>query len=135
MEVIIVDDDEITVYLHKVFVKDSKFHTEPQIFYDATSMLNYLAENYKRKEAYCLFLDLSMPLMDGWQLLEALQKLEMVDNIHVVILTSSPDTKDRLKAFTYPQVIEYLEKPLNEEKLTLLKECAYLKNYFCKDSA
>ncbi len=130
METIIVDDDEMTVFLNEVFIKENKFHHAPHTFYHGKSFLDYLLKNYNPNENYCVFLDINMPIMNGWEFLEAINNENIKSNIYVVILTSSVNRVDREKAKGYPQVIDYLEKPLSESKLNLLKKNARLSSLF-----
>ncbi|GAA5033372.1 response regulator [Marivirga lumbricoides] len=130
MEAFIVDDDELTVFLHEVFVKESNFHHNPHTFYHGKSTLDYLLSHFNPKEKYCIFLDLNMPIMDGWEFLDAIKNKEISDNIMVVVLTSSINEVDRRKAKKYHQVIDYMEKPLNGRKLESLKKNNHLTPFF-----
>jgi CheY-like chemotaxis protein len=130
METLIVDDDEMTTYLHKVFVTQNKFDLDPHVFYHGESTIEYLKENYDPNKIYCVFLDINMPIMDGWEFLEALNKENIKDNVWVVMLTSSVNPVDKQKANSYKQVLEYIEKPLNDSKLNLLKQNEHFRKHF-----
>lgn len=130
METFIVDDDEMTVFLHKVFVTQNKFDLNPHLFYHGKSTIDYLKQNYDPKKQYCVFLDINMPIMDGWEFLEALNNENIEGNVWVIMLTSSVNPADRKKADSYKQVLEYIEKPLNETKLNSLRENKHLKKHF-----
>jgi len=62
-----------------------------------------------------LLLDINMPIMDAWGFLDRFSSLDqkIKDHFYVVIITSSIDSNDRLKAFTYPDVIDYINKPMS----------------------
>ncbi|MBK6265473.1 response regulator [Marivirga sp. S37H4] len=130
MEAIIVDDDEMTVFLNEIFVKENDFHQTPHSFNHGKSFLDYLLANYNPEEKYCVFLDINMPVMDGWEFLDAIKEESMSKNIYVVILTSSVNEIDREKARGYTQVIDFLEKPLNDVKLNLLKKNEQISSFF-----
>jgi len=70
-----------------------------------------------------IFLDLNMPIMDGFQFIDAFKKLDFPkkEKILIVILTSSINPKDLEKAKSLG-IDHYMTKPVNEEKvLALLK--------------
>ena len=72
-----------------------------------------------------IFLDLNMPVLDGWQFLEKM-KAENLTN-PVIILTSSISNLDRNKCIEYTNVLDYQIKPPSKEGLEgLLK--TYLSN-------
>ncbi len=70
-----------------------------------------------------IFLDLNMPIMDGFQFIDAFKKLDFPkkENILIVVLTSSMNPDDIQKAKSLG-IDHYMTKPINEEKImTLLK--------------
>jgi CheY-like chemotaxis protein len=73
-----------------------------------------------------ILLDLNMPFMDGWQLLDELNaigaKIENKCRIH--ILTSSLDVADTAKTKNYPLVNSLIHKPITDQdvKMILAKE-------------
>jgi PAS domain S-box-containing protein len=66
-----------------------------------------------------LFLDLSMPIFDGWRFLDELQK-QPISDCRVILLCTTIASNDVLRASQYPFVIDIVEKPMNIEKLQTL---------------
>lgn len=68
-----------------------------------------------------IFLDINMPIMDGWQFLEEFVKLPLEKKVRVNILTSSIDAADREKWLLYKSkthhLITYNNKPAKREHL------------------
>ena len=121
LKVLIVDDDEIFVFLHEMNVADSKLSTNTLGFENGLQTYEYLNKNSKSDETYLILLDINMPEMNGWQFLDAIQTAPYSSRVLVAIVTSSIDYEDRVKASSYSQVIEFFEKPLDIEKCEKLK--------------
>lgn len=62
-----------------------------------------------------ILLDLNMPVLDGWQFLEASAPIResLGEHIPIFIVTSSIDPQDQQRAQAHPDVVTYLNKPLN----------------------
>jgi CheY-like chemotaxis protein len=67
-----------------------------------------------------LFLDINMPVMDGWGLLDIIHREDFDKKIEVIMVTSSVDQRDKDKAASYSKIINFVEKPLNKASLRLL---------------
>ncbi len=64
-----------------------------------------------------IILDLNMPIMDGFEFLEAYQKLdELLQTSRIIILSSSNRESEINKALEYPGVEGYWVKPITKEK-------------------
>lgn len=63
-----------------------------------------------------------MPVMNGWEFLEAIQTSSYRDKVLVVMVTSSINNSDKKNASHYSQVIDYLVKPLSVESCRQLKQ-------------
>ena len=65
-----------------------------------------------------------MPVLDGFDFLNEFSDLSnnIINSISVVILTSSNNPNDKNKVELNSDVLHFLSKPLNEEKLQLIRE-------------
>lgn len=129
-EVLIVDDDKMVLYFHKILVRESGLSENPLVFMDGREALDYLLEEKNPDKVYCVLLDINMPVMDGWTFLEKIGKLAVGDRVLAVMITSSIDTADKRKAAGYPLVIDYLEKPITLEALKRIKKNLLLDRLF-----
>jgi DNA-binding response OmpR family regulator len=77
---------------------------------DATS---YLQEN--QRHPHLVFLDLKLPLLNGFEVLEWLQNQPFKERMKVIILSGSGLHQDIVKAQKFG--VEYLVKPISEEIL------------------
>lgn len=118
LKTLIADDDDMVIFLHKIAVVESDLSKKPVIAINGSEALDYILKH--PDNTFLVLLDINMPEMDGWEFLDAIQKVS--SRILVVMVTSSVDSRDRKKAKTYPQVIEYIEKPLT------IGTCTHIKN-------
>jgi CheY-like chemotaxis protein len=71
-----------------------------------------------------LFLDINMPLSDGWMFLEDFRKVSAGSGVHIpiIMISSSIDPVDLERVRQYPEIVEYVVKPVSPEKwLRILK--------------
>ncbi len=81
-------------------------------------------EAYHAGKAEVMFLDLTMPVMDGYQTLEVLQKEGLDCFVIVVSADVQPEAEARVKKLG---AMAFIKKPVNTEKVTeILKEYGIL---------
>ncbi len=113
-KILLVDDDETSNFLNELLIKGMDIVEEVSIASNGQEALNYL-ENESGSFPQLIFLDLNMPVMDGFEFLEAFEKTQTT-KVPVFILTSSNNFKDYERAKQF-DVAGYLIKPLTEEKI------------------
>ena len=125
--ILIIDDDPIVTFLNEALLNEEGIAKKITIAHDGKEALQILNHycHYKKEECLpqLILLDLNMPVMDGFDFLEAYQYLdfEEKDSIVVVITTSSLNPSD-LKRISKYRTDEYIVKPLTKEKITHLME-------------
>lgn len=112
LKVLIVDDDPITLFIHRQNVIKCELSSEPLAFSNGKEVLDYLKEQTDEDVVYFILLDINMPEMNGWQFLQVLNS-KHADRIYTVMVSSSVDSRDHLKAQEFKSVIGYLEKPMS----------------------
>ncbi|MET6991761.1 hypothetical protein [Sediminicola arcticus] len=58
-----------------------------------------------------IFLDLNMPVIDGWEFLDEFAKLDIPEKIDIYVVGSSLDIRDKEKLKEYDMVINMISKP------------------------
>jgi CheY-like chemotaxis protein len=117
---VVIDDDEISLLVAKRLLADVLRVTDIEIFDRAGEALRFL-RSYDGCETISVILDLNMPVISGWDFLDFFNQFEdsLKAHVHIYVLTSSVNPADRLKAFTHPNVICFISKPLTR---TVIKE-------------
>ena len=124
-KILIVDDDEITCYIQKMTLEELNIAEEIDHVGDGSQALKYIEKNCcnEMAEANCpvlVFLDINMPVMNGFDFLEGLAHLEnlCLNDIHIVMLTSSISPRDIQEAAKFADALKgYITKPLTEESV------------------
>ncbi len=117
----LVDDDEIFVFLTKMTIEESNIVDMVKVFRNGREAINFLNENSHDPTQLpeVLLLDLSMPVMDGWQFLEEyiVLKPRIGKKIVIYIVSSSISPDDIQKAKSINEVTDYIIKPVTKEHL------------------
>jgi CheY-like chemotaxis protein len=115
-KIIINDDDPVILFLHKRLVIDNGWDSSPVLLSDGFETLDYLRSNANSGVQFVLLMDINMPGMTGWEVLDQIAS-GYIDDIHVIIISSSVNSDDHQRASRYDKVIAYLEKPVKAENL------------------
>lgn len=122
----LVDDNDIDQRIFKRIIQRSGLVDEVLTFQSGMSALEYLLTPHTKKPALIL-LDINMPIMSGFEFLEHLQEAFGDQGPPVVVmLTTSLDPGDRLRAEQCDVVRDFLNKPLALMDIERLVEIAAL---------
>ena len=118
--VCIIDDDSIFVYIVKRLMDERNFCDSIIEFENGKEGIEGVLElNTKNKLPNIIFLDLSMPIMSGWEFLDAFAeaKISNKETIKIIVMSSSinPNEIEMIKA--YPMVTDYIVKPITPSDL------------------
>ncbi len=109
--------------LHKRLVQKEGLHPSPQSCDNGESALKLMGNTCTVDSKCILLLDINMPVMNGWELLDKLHEHDDTSRkIVVVMVTSSVDPVDRIKAQKYQNVVGFVEKPLSPLIIKKIKE-------------
>ena len=119
MKTYLIDDDAIGAYLTENLLKAEGVAVPIYTFQSAEKALDDLIARPKETLPKVVFLDLNMPLMNGWQFLEALEPYQnkLRDSCHIYILTSSLALADLEKSRHYELVSGLIHKPLDRGEI------------------
>ena len=125
-KVLCVDDDPITLMLCKKVIERVNYTENIDTAINGEDALNYFKEinSNKNTPPELVLLDLNMPIMNGWELLDSYLELEfhlIFNETKFIILSSTIDPCDIEKSKSYPMVIDFISKPITKEILTEIK--------------
>jgi CheY-like chemotaxis protein len=125
-KILLVDDDEVANFLNQLIIERLGVAEDLEIVLNGQEALDYLKEYYQHADQASLqkiliVLDLNMPVMNGFDFLEELEKQSHWNktNRFIVILTSSENPSD-IEGIKNYSIYGYEKKPLTEEKLKKL---------------
>ncbi len=119
-EVLLVEDDPITIMVCDRIIKMNKFADKVISCENGRIALDHLLP-LKESDSLPLiiFLDINMPVMNGWDFLEEFDyiKNDFKTIPRIFLLSSTVDPEDYKRAKQYSMVQDFISKPLNKEAL------------------
>jgi CheY-like chemotaxis protein len=119
--VLLIDDNDIDNFINERMITTNHFSQQVVVKNSAEGALQFLRDNASNSAVLpqVIFLDLNMPVMDGFGFLAEYEQLpESIRNFcKVIVLSSSISPEDINRASTNPYVVKYVNKPLNEKYL------------------
>jgi len=121
---ILVDDNEDDNVYHEIMIRRAGFTGEVRVFESGADALAFLRQD-DLSVPTCLFLDINMPQMDGFEFArQARPLLQDKPTMLVMMLTSSDAPQDRLRAGDMPLIQGFVTKPLTRERVrAMLHAC------------
>jgi CheY-like chemotaxis protein len=125
--ILCVDDDPITLMLCKKVIVKAEFSNEILFAHngqEAIDLFEKLKSDNTLVPPQIIFLDLNMPIVNGWDFLDYITKnnAPCLDNTKVIILSSTIDPADSNKAKQYDIVSHFISKPITVEILQEIKK-------------
>ncbi len=121
---ILVDDNEADNVYHEIMIRRAGFTGEVLVFESGAEALDFLGSDPLTMPT-CLFLDINMPQMDGFEFARLAQPLlQDKPTMLVMMLTSSDAAQDQTRASRMPLIQGFVTKPLTRERVRAMLEIA-----------
>lgn len=121
--ILVIDDDDDYNFITELAFQDSDLECNLIFKTRAQEALDYLQ---KSKDSFpdLIFLDINMPIMNGWDFLDAYERLSYHTTKHTLIAMNSSSVyqEDKTKAKTYAKVVKFIDKPITLESIYEIKE-------------
>lgn len=111
-EIILIDDEPLVNKIHTVLIRSAKADQLLTSFTDPAMGFEYIKGHTGNK---LVLLDINMPVMNAWDVLNGFKEHDI--SVDIIILSSSINPEDKLKAQSYENVKAFLNKPLSKENI------------------
>ncbi len=124
--ILLIDDNAHTNFFNKRIIQKLGLADEVIAVENGKLGLDYITRQGKYNDSEkrypkpdLIFLDINMPVMDGWEFLNEYQNLpaEQKGKILIIMLTTSPNPDDMEKALSLPDVTAFKRKPVTPDML------------------
>ncbi|WP_424000245.1 response regulator [Maribacter sp. IgM3_T14_3] len=128
--ILLVDDDDASNFLHSIFINKLDMDVNINSALNGQEAIDFiLGKGQEQLELPCMvMLDLRMPVMDGWQFMNAYEELvpkKLKDQITIVLVTISDNKEDKERAIANKYIADFAQKPLSDETFKALIQKHY----------
>ncbi|BDD02216.1 response regulator [Persicobacter psychrovividus] len=119
--VLLIDDDEANNFLNAMVLEEMSVAKKIHVRLNGQEGIDFLNQCIAGHEPLpnLIFLDINMPLVNGWEFLERLEEIDTKQKLPIVIvlLTTSLNPDDQEQAKALERISAFLNKPLSVETL------------------
>lgn len=112
----IINDDDVYSYIIKKSIKKLALCNEVTTFINGEDAIHSL-KDCTNKLPDIIFLDINMPVMDGWDFLKEFEELKLNKTIPIYLTSAHVSDDDNLKAISSPLITAIIEDPTDTETL------------------
>ena len=119
----VIENDRITATVTELVLRKNLRRGEVQTYANGQLAFDQLSAARRTQGGVpdLILLDLDMPVMDGWEFLDALGGLSLAKQVCVFVLTSSIQPSDAERAKRYREVKGFFSKPLTSDSVAWMQ--------------
>ena len=121
LHILIIDDDEINNFIAAKLIDKIPPKAKVSTCVNGQEGIDFVKNKLNNQDEFpdIIFLDINMPLMNGWEFLEEYEhiKNDIKKKVTINMLSSSVYNDDISKAETYTTVNKFISKPLTVDKI------------------
>lgn len=114
--ILIVDDDDVACFITMRTLELLAIASKIETLNNGREAADFFTQKHEKYPDLVL-LDINMPLMNGFEFLDWYEKNGHTGTTKFAMYTSSERPEERKKAEGYEDVIGYISKPINKEKI------------------
>ncbi len=121
---IVVDDSKLDCFIAEKIIKNTGKCEQCSVFQQAQDALEYIKNATDNNIDTIVFVDIQMPVMNGFQFVEAFEALpdDQKLSYNIFMLSSSINENDIAKVKGYASVKHFLNKPLTNDAINAVLE-------------
>lgn len=119
----VIDDSKLDCFIAEKIIRNTGKCESIRSFLQAKDALEYISNAQPDEHSHTILLvDIQMPIMNGFEFVEAFEKLpdSVTENYTIYIISSSINETDLNKVHNYKTVRQFLNKPLTSNNLSVL---------------
>ena len=124
--ILLIDDEDINLFILQNLLRLSGINAEIVFFNTSRKGINHLRDLVDRGEKFpdLILLDIEMPVLNGWDFLDLYKEFDKTHtyNCKVIIFTTSIIEQDMIKAKSYDEVEDFVNKPMTIEMLKNIQQ-------------
>jgi CheY-like chemotaxis protein len=119
IDLLVIDDDDINIFIIKKIVEKTGYDINMVAKTNGQLAIEHLNTVLSSNQPFphLILIDINMPVLNGWEFLEAYDNLDVSQQVDMYMLSSSVYENDIEKAKTYKKVKGFISKPLSINRL------------------
>ena len=117
-KIFLIDDDDTSNFVSEIIINSVIEGIVVEVLTNGQEAIDHFHNTSEPPDL--VLLDINMPFINGFEFLDYYAEQNWNGRTKFAIYSTSSRESDKIKSMAYKQVIDYIEKPLNEKKFSEL---------------